>query len=66
MKDLLKDQCYEEVMKLPGVTSVAVEMTAQVRERQTAPQDLIPGVKHVHASCPFLTRPLSLQLCWSD
>lgn len=49
VKDLLKDQCYEEVMKVPGVTSVAVEMTAQVRERQTAPQDLIPGVKHAIA-----------------
>jgi ATP-binding protein involved in chromosome partitioning len=49
VKDLLKDQCYEEVMKVSGVSTVAVEMTAQVRERQSAPQDLIPGVKHAIA-----------------
>lgn len=46
VKDLLHQQCIEVVSALPGVESVNVEMTAQVRARQQAPQDLIPGVKN--------------------
>ncbi|MBN9504173.1 MAG: chromosome partitioning protein [Armatimonadetes bacterium 55-13] len=46
VKDQLKQECEERVSALEGVSSVSVEMTAQVRQRQTAPQDLIPGVKH--------------------
>lgn len=46
VKDLLKQECEEVVSALPGVTEVRVTMTAQVRERQPAAEDLIPGVKH--------------------
>jgi ATP-binding protein involved in chromosome partitioning len=46
VKDLLKQQCEEAVAALPGVESVEVEMSAQVRERNAQPADLIPGVKH--------------------
>ncbi len=49
VKEQLKEQCEAEVLALEGVTSVEVEMTAQVRERQTAPEDLIPGVRHAIA-----------------
>lgn len=49
VKDLLMEQCEEEVLKLDGVESVDVEMTAQVRQRQPKPEDLIPGVKHAIA-----------------
>src|SRR5436305_12765410 len=46
VKDLLKQQCEEAVVSMDGVTQVHVEMTAQVRQRITEPQDLIPQVKH--------------------
>jgi len=46
VKDQLKQECEDRVRGLEGVTAVAVEMTAQVRQRQAQPQDLIPGVKH--------------------
>jgi ATP-binding protein involved in chromosome partitioning len=49
VKDLLKAQAEEVVAALPGVTHVAVEMTAQVRGRQTSPEELLPGVQHVIA-----------------
>jgi ATP-binding protein involved in chromosome partitioning len=49
VKDQLKQECIDEVSALPGVESVEVEMTAQVRARPTEPQDLIPGVKHAIA-----------------
>jgi ATP-binding protein involved in chromosome partitioning len=49
VKDLLKRQAEQEVEKIPGVTSVSVEMTAQVRARDKAPEELIPGVKNVIA-----------------
>jgi len=49
VKDQLKQECIDEVTAIPGVESVEVEMTAQVRERQTAPEDLIPGVRHAIA-----------------
>ncbi len=49
VKDLLKQQAYDAVMAIPGVTQVALEMTAQVRGSKTAPQDLLPGVRHVIA-----------------
>ncbi len=46
VKDQLKAQCEEEVAKLKDVLSVSVEMTAAVRPRPPAPQDILPGVKH--------------------
>jgi ATP-binding protein involved in chromosome partitioning len=49
VKDLLKMQAQEAVAAIPGVTNVAVEMTANVRGRDMSPQELIPGVRHVIA-----------------
>jgi len=49
VKDMLRDECIVRVTELPGVESVDVEMTAQVRTRDTEPQDLIPGVKNTIA-----------------
>lgn len=49
VKDRLKDQAEQAIAGLPGVTQVAVEMTAQVRGRETAPQELVPGVRNVIA-----------------
>src|SRR5688572_11612118 len=49
VKDLLKAQAEEVVAAIPGVINVAVEMTAQVRGRQIAPEELLPGVQHVIA-----------------
>lgn len=45
VKEELKAQAENAVSGLSGVTSVAIEMTAKVRERADAPGDLIPGVK---------------------
>jgi ATP-binding protein involved in chromosome partitioning len=48
VKEDLRDQAAAVVRAIPGVTSVEVEMTAQVRgEQRVGP--LIPGVKHVIA-----------------
>jgi len=49
VKDVLHKQAVDLILSLPGVQSVNVEMTAQVRSRETAPQDLLPDVKHVVA-----------------
>lgn len=49
VKDILKAQAEAEVLALPGVTEVDVTMTSRVRQRQTEPQDLIPGVRHTIA-----------------
>ena len=49
VKDLLKRQAHDAVAALPGVTQVAVEMTAQVRGEKRTGQDLIPKVRHVIA-----------------
>ena len=57
VKDLLKQQAEDAVAALPGVESVYVTMTAQVRGQQAQPQQgagagapqpqLLPGVKHI-------------------
>ncbi len=57
VKDLLKQQAEDAVSALPGVESVYVTMTAQVRGHQAQPQpgagagapqqQLLPGVKHI-------------------
>ena len=49
VKDLLKIQAHDAVAALPGVTQVAVEMTAQVRGQKRTGQELIPKVRHVIA-----------------
>lgn len=46
VKDQLKEQCEAVVGAIPGVESVVVSMTAQVRPRMPNPEDLLPGVKH--------------------
>jgi ATP-binding protein involved in chromosome partitioning len=48
VKDVLKEQAREVVARIPGVNTVNVEMTAQVRGGQPA-GPLIPGVKNVIA-----------------
>jgi ATP-binding protein involved in chromosome partitioning len=45
VKDLLKSQAEQVVLAIDGVESVEIEMTAQVRMRETQKEDLIPGVK---------------------
>lgn len=49
VKDLMKQQAVDAIKAVPGVANVAVEMTAQVRARDIAPEDMLPGVKHVIA-----------------
>ncbi len=49
VKDLLKQQATAAVAGLPGVTQVAVEMTAQTREPAKTGRELIPGVRRVIA-----------------
>ncbi len=49
VKEELKAQCEASVGALAGVSEVMVEMTAQVRSRNTEQEDLIPGVKQVIA-----------------
>ena len=49
VKDLLQKQAEDVVGAIEGVEAVAVQMTAQVRERQKTPEELLPGVKHVIA-----------------
>ncbi|AIE86198.1 Mrp/NBP35 family ATP-binding protein [Fimbriimonas ginsengisoli] len=46
VREELQAQAEEHVRAVPEVTSVRVTMTAQVRQRQTPQDDLIPGVKH--------------------
>lgn len=41
----LERQCREALLALPGIDSVHIEVTAQVRKRDTTPEDLIPGVR---------------------
>jgi len=45
VRDQMRDQAEELVRALPGVRSVSVEMTAQVRAKPSEPQDLIPNVR---------------------
>src|SRR5579862_2567449 len=49
VKDLLKTQAHEAVAALPGVTQVSVEMTAVVRGREKAAEELLPRVRNVVA-----------------
>jgi ATP-binding protein involved in chromosome partitioning len=49
VKDQIKADAHSLVSQLPGVTYVAVEMTAQVRGQKLTGQELVPGVKHVIA-----------------
>ena len=49
VKEQLRDQCRERVAALPGVTEVAVEMTANTRGRALKNQSLLPGVANMVA-----------------
>ena len=50
VKDRLKAECEAQIRSLPGVESVEVQMTAQVRgAAQTASGPTLPGVKNVLA-----------------
>ncbi len=49
VKDLLKSQAHQVVTEIPGVTSVQIEMTAQVRGRASAAEALVPQVRHIIA-----------------
>lgn len=49
VKDLLKQQAVDAIKSVPGVVNAAVDMTAQVRNREIAPEDMLPSVKHVIA-----------------
>lgn len=46
VREELQTKAESQVRAVVGVTAVAVTMTAQVRQRQTTQDDLIPGVKH--------------------
>lgn len=46
VKDILKAECEEAILSLPGVDSVEITMTARVRPRATEQEDLIPTVKN--------------------
>lgn len=45
VKDILHAECVGAIQSIPGVTDVHVEMTARVRARTAAADDLLPGVK---------------------
>ncbi len=49
VKDLLKAQAQRAVADIPGVKSVQVEMTAQVRGRAASGEALVPQVRHIIA-----------------
>ena len=51
VKDLLKEQAHQAVAALPGVTSVAIEMTSSVRSSGAVPgqRQPLPGVKNIIA-----------------
>jgi len=49
VKDKLRDQAESLIKALPGVTSVAVEMTAEVRASSGPPRDVAKDIRHVIA-----------------
>lgn len=49
VKDLLEQQARDAVLSVPGINEVEIEMTARVRDRQAAQEDLVPGVKQIVA-----------------
>lgn len=49
VKDQLRNECERKVRALPGVDTVHVEMTAQVRGRSLPQDALLPGVKNILA-----------------
>lgn len=49
VKEQLKQECYDKVMALDGVSEATISMTANVRSRSVQSSISIPGVKNVLA-----------------
>ncbi|HEV2471628.1 MAG TPA: Mrp/NBP35 family ATP-binding protein [Chthonomonadales bacterium] len=49
VRDEMKAQAEAILRSLPQISSASVEMTAQVRGRAGAAEDLVPGVRHIIA-----------------
>ena len=49
VKEQLKQECYDKVMALDGVSEATISMTANVRSRSVQSSISIPGVKNVVA-----------------
>ncbi|MCG9894835.1 MAG: Mrp/NBP35 family ATP-binding protein [Fimbriimonadaceae bacterium] len=49
VKEELEAQAREAVLAVPGVESVEIQMTAQVRSRGPQQEDLVPGVRQILA-----------------
>lgn len=49
VKEQLEQQAHDAVAAIPGVSSVKVNMTAQVRQRMDKPDNILPDVKHIIA-----------------
>jgi len=49
VREQLKSEAEAALSGIDGVEEAVVAMTAKVRDRQTKPEDLLPGVRHVIA-----------------
>jgi ATP-binding protein involved in chromosome partitioning len=49
VKEVIEEQARQAVLSVAGVSEVSIEMTAQVRSRQTQQEDLVPGVRQIVA-----------------
>jgi ATP-binding protein involved in chromosome partitioning len=49
VKDKMKGEAETYVQEIPGVTSVAVEMTAEVKGQTGPPREIAPNIKHIIA-----------------
>jgi len=49
VKDQMKKQAEDLIRKLPGVTSVQVDMTAVVKAQDGPPRQIAPDIKHIVA-----------------
>ena len=49
VKDQMKKQAEDLIKKLPGVTSVQVDMTAVVKAQDGPPRQIAPDIKHIVA-----------------
>jgi len=49
LKDQLKQQAYDAVVSVPGVTAVSVQMTAQTRNQRYGVSDALRGVRNIVA-----------------
>ncbi len=49
VKELLEEQARAAVLAIDGISEVEIEMTARVRDRQAAKEDLLPGVRQIVA-----------------